>query len=128
MTGNAAEKKGGVSLLWVTAKIIIAGLMVLSGVNHFSSTVVNSAGDDGSVEVSHRRLAEASSFPYMQSFMDDLAARKKLFEESEVMKYWFEYTGELQVSFNAFDPWKNHIHYCWVMIICVARGYFCCMH
>ena len=38
---------------------------------------------------------------YMKGLMDDLKARKKLMEETppEEVKYWFEYTGPLQVRF-----------------------------
>ena len=39
---------------------------------------------------------------YMDSLMADLRARKKLFDETppEEVKYWFEYTGPLQVRRN----------------------------
>ena len=51
-----------------------------------------------------RRLMNASGpeVPsYMNSLLDDLASRKRLFEETppEEVKYWFEYTGPLQVCF-----------------------------
>jgi len=37
---------------------------------------------------------------YMKELREDLASRKKLFDETppEEVKYWFEYTGPLQVS------------------------------
>jgi len=36
---------------------------------------------------------------YMRKLFDDLASRKKLFDETpeEEIKYWFEYAGPLQV-------------------------------
>jgi hypothetical protein len=48
----------------------------------------------------HRRLSSAETPSYMEELMDDLKARKKLMEETpkEEIKYWFEYTGPLQVS------------------------------
>lgn len=51
----------------------------------------------------HRRLAEDNkgALPsYMEDLMEDLKSRKKLMEETppEEVKYWFEYTGPLQVS------------------------------
>ena len=51
----------------------------------------------------HRRLSEVSegSMPsYLQPLMDDLEEREKLFRETpeKEVKYWFEYTGPLQVS------------------------------
>jgi hypothetical protein len=59
------------------------------------------------VPVSHRRLQQqqqlsADSPPrYMRALFDDLHARHKLFDETppEEIKYWFEYSGPLQVSF-----------------------------
>ena len=40
---------------------------------------------------------------YMKELMEDLKGRKKLMEETppEEVKYWFEYTGPLQVSIDA---------------------------
>ena len=48
----------------------------------------------------HRRLSASEGPPsYMEDLMEDLKARKKLMEETppEEVKYWFEYTGPLQV-------------------------------
>lgn len=50
-----------------------------------------------------RRLMSAvgDSIPtYMESLMKDLRSRKKLFDDTppEEVKYWFEYTGPLQVG------------------------------
>ncbi len=41
---------------------------------------------------------------YMKDLTEDLKARRKLMEETppEEVKYWFEYTGPLQVSFVFF--------------------------
>ena len=61
-------------------------------------------------DTSRRRLSEISEYAawssssvptYMNGLMEDLAARKKLFDETppEEVKYWFEYTGPLQVSY-----------------------------
>ncbi len=49
-----------------------------------------------------RRLSDISKEAppsYMEGLMEDLKARKKLMEETppEEVKYWFEYTGPLQV-------------------------------
>ena len=51
----------------------------------------------------HRRLTAVmgDTLPsYMNDLNDDLKERKKLFRETppEEVKYWFEYTGQLQVS------------------------------
>ena len=45
-------------------------------------------------------VAQAKDEPtYMRKLFDDLASRRKLFEETppEEVKYWFEYAGPLQV-------------------------------
>jgi hypothetical protein len=55
----------------------------------------------GSHHGHHRRLAMlGETIPtYMEKLMEDLRQRKKLFDETppEEIKYWFEYTGPLQV-------------------------------
>ena len=48
-----------------------------------------------------RRLQGVNGVPsYMNDLMKDLKARKKLFDDTppEEIKYWFEYTGPLQVG------------------------------
>lgn len=54
------------------------------------------------VDVVPRRLSEVGdSVPsYMDPLMKDLETREKLFADTppEEIKYWFEYTGPLQVS------------------------------
>lgn len=52
------------------------------------------------VDDSHRRLSASDPPTYMEDLMEDLKARRKLMEETppEEVKYWFEYTGPLQVS------------------------------
>lgn len=62
----------------------------------------NNAYQFRSVEVNrgHRRLSSKEDPPsYMEDLFEDLKARKKLMEETppEEVKYWFEYTGPLQV-------------------------------
>lgn len=57
-----------------------------------------------------RRLSESNISlknppSYMTGLMEDLKARRKLMEETppDEVKYWFEYTGPLQVRFSFFD-------------------------
>ena len=56
---------------------------------------------------SHRRLTQVvvgDSVPaYMGPLLNELKERKKLMEETppEEVKYWFEYTGPLQVSLSS---------------------------
>jgi hypothetical protein len=66
--------------------------------NAYQFNSPTSNADTGS---SHRRLSASDPPSYMEDLMDDLKARKKLMEETppEEVKYWFEYTGPLQVSF-----------------------------
>lgn len=77
--------------------MMVAALLLSSGILRLTAEEAR----EEDMETTHRRLAEALSVPsYMQSLMDELKERKKLFAEAEVIKYWFEYTGPLQVSFN----------------------------
>jgi hypothetical protein len=76
------------------------GMSAPSNHVYANTNSMNSSGSNGS----HRRLsgyASSSKKPpsYMNELMDDLKARKKLMEETppEEVKYWFEYTGPLQV-------------------------------
>ena len=83
----------GPSYLWVGLKFLLAVALFTAGLRQWTA-------EEEGLETTHRRLTEASSsYPsYMEPLMQELKERKKLFEESEVVKYWFEYTGPLQVS------------------------------
>ncbi len=50
---------------------------------------------------------------YMKDLTEDLKARRKLMEETppEEVKYWFEYTGPLQVSFVVFFSSRSPSHF-----------------
>lgn len=67
------------------------------------SAVSTYTGGSGSSNMMPRRQLTmvGDSIPsYMDPLMKDLRERKKLFDETppEEVKYWFEYTGKLQVS------------------------------
>lgn len=85
------------SPLLTAMKLVAAGAFLFSAVTTFSHS--NAAVE----EEPHRRLAQVvvgDSIPtYVEPLMKDLKARKKLMEETppEEVKYWFEYTGALQV-------------------------------
>ena len=82
----------------------------------FLYSAVNTYNNNGSSQTqtfARRRLTMVGNdIPsYMEPMMKDLKERQKLFDETppEEVKYWFEYTGPLQVSFYfflCFDP-KN---------------------
>lgn len=59
----------------------------------------------------HRRLqaVDGNTPSYMESLMKDLKERKKLFAETppEEVKYWFEYTGPLQVRLQVYGCIAN---------------------
>lgn len=92
------------SMAMFTLKIAASVLLLWS-----SFTTLSLRNGDGSLSLwnvddqLHRRLTEAAvgdSIPtYMEPMMKDLRERKKLMEETppEEVKYWFEYTGPLQV-------------------------------
>lgn len=69
------------------------------GSNGSSATMVQAG------QAARRQLSMVGdSIPaYMEGLMKDLRERKKLFDETppEEVKYWFEYTGPLQVCHNA---------------------------
>lgn len=70
--------------------------------NHVSANSPVLASEHG-----HRRLSESNISlknppSYIIGLMEDLKARRKLMEETppDEVKYWFEYTGPLQVRFS----------------------------
>lgn len=67
----------------------------LSAWNNNGATIVNTSS------TARRQLTMlGDTIPsYMESLMKDLRERQKLFDETppEEVKYWFEYTGPLQV-------------------------------
>lgn len=52
---------------------------------------------------------------YMEGLVEDLKGRKKLFDETppEEVKYWFEYTGPLQVG---FEKCENAVANCLILV------------
>ena len=92
------EESSPSSVTMSLLKLAAASLFVLSSISIFQSNV-------DSASVSHRRLTQSSLGDAVPSYMDalfkELKERKKLMEETppEEVKYWFEYTGPLQVSY-----------------------------
>ncbi len=74
-----------------------------------------------------RRLSEISKKnppSYMKELMEDLKARKKLMEETppEEVKYWFEYTGPLQVSTFCFVQRVCYLYFIvWGFVFLLGR-------
>ena len=85
------------SPLLTAMKLVAAGAFLFSAVTTYTHR--NAAPE----AAPHRRLTQVvvgDAIPtYMDPLMKDLKARKKLMEETppEEVKYWFEYTGALQV-------------------------------
>ena len=81
-------------------KCLVAGVLLLSAVATYTSHNNQSAEADAT-PMHHRRLSMVGSTvpTYVEGLMTDLKERKKLFDETppEEVKYWFEYTGPLQV-------------------------------
>jgi len=95
--------------LAAAAGFLLSALVTLSQQNnnhhHYgvaAAEAVSSAVEPMEAE-HHRRLSEVDESnetpSYMEPLMKDLKERKKLFDETppEEVKYWFEYTGPLQV-------------------------------
>ena len=87
----------GSSKAMIALKLVAASMFVLSAISTFTATSRSETG-------LHRRLSQVSlgdAVPsYVEPLMKDYKERRKLMEETppEEVKYWFEYTGPLQVS------------------------------
>jgi hypothetical protein len=87
-------------MAWTALKLVAAVFMLVSAFLAF-----NSSDNQGTVATVSRRLEATTAAigdtapSYMNALMKDLAARKKLFDDTppEEVKYWFEYSGPLQV-------------------------------
>jgi hypothetical protein len=88
------------SALMTGLKLVAAAGFLFSAISTLSNKGSSVSATDLPEE--HRRLLETSDgIPsYMKPLMTDLVERKKLMEETppEEVKYWFEYTGPLQVG------------------------------
>jgi hypothetical protein len=86
------------SPLMSALKLVAASAFLWSAFSTFASSNVSPVAAE-----SHRRLSQVpigDTIPsYMEPLIKDLKERKKLMEETppEEVKYWFEYTGSLQV-------------------------------
>jgi hypothetical protein len=84
------------SSAWTFIKTVAACAFLVS------ATITFAARNSSSESFPRRQLTMVGeSVPsYMDPLMKELRDRKKLFEETppEEVKYWFEYTGPLQVS------------------------------
>jgi hypothetical protein len=87
------------SSLMTSMKLMVAAALLVSAVTTYNN---NSNNKDSRISSSHRRLTEVGDAvpSYMNDLMEELKERKRLMEETppEEVKYWFEYTGPLQVS------------------------------
>lgn len=102
---QAEDQQRGSSALVTGLKLAFATGFLFSAISTLSA---RGSTADASVlvedETPHRRLletSESSSPSYMEHLFEDLKERKKLFDETppEEVKYWFEYTGPLQVGY-----------------------------
>ena len=96
-TNNEIVKESSLSTMtWL--KVAAATVFLFSAVSTYQYQM-------GSSSFANRRLTQVSSgnsIPsYMKSLMEELKERKKLMLETppEEVKYWFEYTGPLQVGY-----------------------------
>jgi hypothetical protein len=100
------------SRLWITLKLVVAAALCISASRQWLS---KSAGGDTSAQQQYsqqrrrlQQLGENRVPSYMKKLMEDLVARRKLFDDTppEEIKYWFEYSGPLQVRLF----WKDNVH------------------
>lgn len=84
-------------------KCLLAGVFFVAAIvayaEHGASTVED-ASAASSIDRRRLSMVVGDTIPtYMENLFKDLRERKKLFDETppEEVKYWFEYTGPLQV-------------------------------
>ena len=92
----------------ILSKCLLAGVVLyaalLAYVNNGSTQSLSGVYNQSMEYPQHRRRLTAvmgEKIPsYMKDLNEDLKARNNLFEDTppEEVKYWFEYTGPLQVS------------------------------
>ena len=96
------EERSSRSKLVSSIKLVASAALLVSSVMTYQSSVVSRQDPATANDVNfRRRLASLTGIPsYMEELTKDLAERKKLFDDTppEEVKYWFEYTGPLQVS------------------------------
>jgi len=73
--------------------------------NHVYANAPATSGGRTARRLSDSTISMKNPPSYMKELTEDLKARRKLMEETppEEVKYWFEYTGPLQVSFPPSD-------------------------
>jgi hypothetical protein len=104
---SGPSRSSSSSLMWTSAKLVASVLLLVSAYQYKVASTELSASSDGTATgifggniMSRRLQAVGDSVPsYTESLFKDLAARKKLFDDTppEEVKYWFEYAGPLQV-------------------------------
>jgi hypothetical protein len=111
MSVEAAGKGQQAStMVWWTGLKFLAAAAFCVSANQLHTAASSAAGNEengmmpttGHHTASRRLQEQLGTNPvpsYMTKLMDDLKARKKLFEDTppEEIKYWFEYSGPLQV-------------------------------
>jgi hypothetical protein len=82
------------TFLWTTLRFMTAAALCWSAVQ-----MIQTNRSSSTAFTPRRRLTEDTVPDYMEPVLADLRAREKLFEDTppEEIKYWFEYTGPLQV-------------------------------
>lgn len=118
-SSSSSVTEGGNSKLSSYIKLTASALLLFSSIqtyqshhnhNHYQSQHHNASNArrrlsavTGSINGNEHRSNGGSGNvtpSYMKDLMGDLQARQKLFDDTppEEVKYWFEYTGPLQVS------------------------------
>ena len=97
------EESRGASVFWTSVKLLAAVSLCWSAFSgHAEQQLQKAAPQQIDTATAHRRLTEETTVApaYMDHLFKDLGAREKLFADTppEEVKYWFEYTGPLQVS------------------------------
>ena len=98
---ESENKSKSSSKLVACIKVGVSAALLLSSIATYQSSLSRQHQPMVSNIDVRRRLSSLTGIPsYIEGLMKDLEERKKLFDETppDEVKYWFEYTGPLQVS------------------------------
>lgn len=98
-TSGPAPSKGGSLLVNVLKLVAAAGFFYAALVKEHKIQAKDGKYNHASRILQERGTSSSTVPVYMKPLMEDLRQRQKLFDETppEEIKYWFEYTGPLQV-------------------------------
>ena len=106
---SVSSSSSSSTMITTVAKFAVASAFLLSALTTYINNNNNNGGTDVTANMIDSTMFDfrrqlsmvGDTIPkYMEPLMKELRERKKLFDDTppEEIKYWFEYTGPLQVS------------------------------